>query len=172
MTRPALSAKLSEAEFASWYWLKDELVRFCRNEGLAVSGSKQEVAQRLSAYLAGKKLPAKRVVPRQKGTMPRAFGLDTVIGPGWRCTQELRAFFVAHVGKGFRFNRALRTFISTSHGSKLRDALAHYKESLLSHEEPIEGQFEYNRHMREFHAENPGATHADAVESWWLKRGK
>jgi len=104
--------------------------------------------------------------------MPEVFELETVIGPEWRCTQELRTFFVRQVGKGFRFNLALRTFISSSPGSTLQEALVHYKESRLNGEEPIEGQFEYNRHMREFHVNNPGATHADAVESWWLKRGR
>lgn len=40
---PALTKSISNDEFISYYYLKEELVEFCRNEGLATSGGKQEI---------------------------------------------------------------------------------------------------------------------------------
>ncbi|MGE0313396.1 MAG: DUF6434 domain-containing protein [Lautropia sp.] len=104
--------------------------------------------------------------------MPTKFELETVIGEGWRCTQELRRFFELHFGRGFGFNESLRTFIASSTGSTLAEALAHYKQSLASGPRPISAQFEYNNHMREYRKNNPSSTHAQAVAAWWTKRGK
>ena len=36
--RPDLSAKLDAATFRSYYYLKEELVSFCRENGLPASG--------------------------------------------------------------------------------------------------------------------------------------
>jgi hypothetical protein len=104
--------------------------------------------------------------------MPDQFTLSSVIGPNWRCSQALRAFFEAHVGPSFHFNAAMRAFISQQQGKTLKEALEHYKHSLHAPKPPISEQFEYNRHMREFHLSNPGASRAQAVAAWWAKRSQ
>lgn len=43
-TRPALESVQNEAEFARWYWTKDELTQECRRRGLVASGAKADWA--------------------------------------------------------------------------------------------------------------------------------
>lgn len=172
MTRPPLTASLTEVELRRWYWLKSELAAFARELRLSPTGLKEEITERIAAHLSGRTLPPSNPKPRRTGDMPNEFSLGTVIGKGWRCTQQLRAFFESQCGSGFRFNGPLRDFIASGNGQPLSAAVAHYIESLNKSPQPIAAQFEYNRHIREFKARNPGSTHAEAVAAWWLKRGK
>ena len=186
--RPVLSHSLSAAEFRRWYWLKSELIAFCRDHGLPSSGAKTALTARIDAHLAGRRMrrtsrtsrtgrattrPADRD-HRRAAPMPTTFRPETRVGPGWRCTRALRGFFEAQVGKGFRFNGALRAFIAAGDGRSLATAVAVYRRSLETPHRPsrIAPQFEYNRFMREFHARHPGRSHADAVAAWWRKRGQ
>jgi hypothetical protein len=171
MQRPELNANLSADEFARWYWLKEELLQFCRGQRLAVGGSKPELSERVAAHLAGKSvlvLPA----PRRAGAMPSCFALSTVIGLGWRCGPALGSFMRLHCGNGFRFNAAVRDFIHTQAGSNLSDAVQCYRLSVArgAPVPKIIPQNEYNRHMRDFFAQNPGATRQQAIAAWHTKR--
>ena len=49
--RPALNKSLESKTFKSFYFLKEELIRFCRQEGLQSTGSKAELTERISYYL-------------------------------------------------------------------------------------------------------------------------
>ena len=44
MDRPDLNKEMSSSEFQSFYYLKEELTAFCRENGLPVSGGKTEIA--------------------------------------------------------------------------------------------------------------------------------
>lgn len=172
--RPALDKFLSASEFLAWYWLREELVQFCRAEGLPVCGGKRDLSTRIEAYLSGRPLPRVANEPRKTASMPARFGLDTVIGHGWRCSQGLRDFFEGHCGKGFRFNEALRRFIAEGSGKTLAEAVEVYRKS-MSHDLNGRGleiaeQFEYNRHTREYFRAHPGATREEAVAAWQEKR--
>lgn len=50
-SRPALSPDLSPTEFGRWHWWKDELVDYCRLHGLAVSGTKSMLIDRIADHL-------------------------------------------------------------------------------------------------------------------------
>jgi hypothetical protein len=169
-TRPLLSSSLSAEEFRRWYWLKDELIDYCREYDLPRSGAKTELADRIVAHLSGRVVTT---IVRKKlpnSPMPTEFSINTRIGVGWHCSQPLRAFFVRYCGRGFRFSEALRAFIATNSGRTLGDAIAFYE---IAKDEPraeIDPQFEYNRHVREFRRDHPHATHSDVVASWKAKR--
>ncbi|MFM8396263.1 MAG: DUF6434 domain-containing protein [Pirellula sp.] len=165
--RPKLSRRLTEDRFLQHYWLKRELVEFCRSFGLPSSGSKEQLTNRVADHLAGRTMSA---IPRKssrKDPLPDTLTVRTKIGAGWRCSHQLRAFFVAHFGSGFRFNEAIRKFIATGQGKTLGQALEVYRESLKTEAKPIGSQFQYNRHMRQFKLDHPGASHAQAVAAWW-----
>ena len=56
-TRPQLTKDLKSAEFKEYYFLKEELKDFCKKEGLKVSGSKNQLEERIIYYLdTGKSL--------------------------------------------------------------------------------------------------------------------
>lgn len=49
--RLELTSELKSKDFLDNYWLKEELVSFCRDNGLPASGGKQELTERIAAYL-------------------------------------------------------------------------------------------------------------------------
>ncbi len=54
--RPELSRKLEEQTFRSYYYLKKELVEFCRENELPVSGGKIELTDRIAGFLDTRKI--------------------------------------------------------------------------------------------------------------------
>jgi hypothetical protein len=172
MTRPALSLELDADEFAAWYWLKQELQSFCRQQGWPAAGSKQELMALVHARLAGQPLPHLSAQPRPRAVplMPALLALDTRVAPGWRLNAALRAFFVQHLGPGFRFNQALRQFFREPQGRTLADAIALWKAAELNPRAAIERQFQFNRHVRNYFAQHPGATRAQMLQAWHAQR--
>jgi hypothetical protein len=172
MNRPTLTASLHADEFAAWYWLKEELVTFCRLHGISSVGLKREIEARIHDFLSGD--PSARKQPRRRplGMMPKEFTLESVIGEGWRCGPALGAFFKGLLGNGFHFNAEMRDFIHTEVGKTLQDAAICYQHSVRKGrtKSPIPEQLEYNRHFREYFQKNPGATRQDAIAAWWVKR--
>jgi SAP domain-containing new25/Domain of unknown function (DUF6434) len=171
--RPSLDRRLSAESFAQWYWLKEELVVFCRDSGITTSGSKPELTQRVIAFLNGASLPPSIKI-RRRGNMPDVFSLSTVIGKGWRCNPALGQFFRSHCGNGFRFNAAMRNFIHSEVGRTLEEAMHCYRASVSPSalKQEIIAQNEYNRHTREFFRQNPGASREEVLAAWWEKRNR
>jgi hypothetical protein len=171
MPRPRLTRSLPLAEFERWYWLKDELIVFCRTHQLQTSGSKPELAARIVTLLEGG-APSHTRIARRVAIMPHTFHASTVIGDGWRCSPALGAYFRTVCGKRFRFNAAMRTFIHTGTGRTLREAAACYWQSVASGLPPkaIIPQNQYNQHTRDYHAKHPGATRAEVIAAWKAKR--
>ena len=50
-SRPELSHDLDSRTFREYYYLKEELVVFCRNNHLPTSGGKQELTERITSFL-------------------------------------------------------------------------------------------------------------------------
>ncbi|MCP4137672.1 MAG: cytoplasmic protein [bacterium] len=174
MTRPELTKDLSAEEFMAWYWLKEELASFCSAHGLPTGGSKEAIAGRIRLFLeTGEiKKPVSKGT-RPKAEMPKQFKRETVVGEGWRCSQELRKFFEKELGEKFRYDGPMRDFIKKDGiGKTLGDAIAlwHEEKKKPREEKEIAKQFEYNRFVREFFKENKGASLQDAIAAWRKKR--
>lgn len=56
MERPNLDKNISVNDFKEFYWLKQELVDFCRIIGISISGGKLEIADRIRHYLSSGKV--------------------------------------------------------------------------------------------------------------------
>lgn len=112
--RPALSGELSGSELQRWYWLRTELVELARQLGVSTVGGKAELTERLATVLDG--LPAPAPTPRRRsssaGQLEGELTVNTVIPSGQRCSEVLRGFFTAHIGAGFAFDGAMRSFIA------------------------------------------------------------
>ena len=90
--RPALDKQLDSKAFRDFYYLKEELVDFCRKNGLPVSGGKLEISDRIAYFLdTGKVMPAK-VVKKSK-TKILDITEDRKIEADFVCTERHRAFF-------------------------------------------------------------------------------
>jgi hypothetical protein len=56
-TRPDLDKNLDSATFQSYYYLKEELIQFCRQKRLQTTGAKTELTERIARHLdTGEKL--------------------------------------------------------------------------------------------------------------------
>jgi hypothetical protein len=171
--RPEITQISSAEEFLRWYWLKEELILFCRQRKLSTVGQKPEIAARIVAYLNGDALPAS-TKKSARGEMPSTFTKDTVIGTGWRYNPSLGKFFRDQCGSTFRFNAAMRTFIHNGSGKTLSQAIQCYRESVTKNapKQEIIPQNEYNRHSREYSEQNPKASRQEILAAWWNKRSR
>lgn len=96
--RPGLNKKLDGQTFRSYYYLKKELVDFCRENGLPVSGGKIELTDRIAYFLdTGKILKA---TEKKKPTMRVSLITeDTLVETDIVCSEKHRAFFKDSEGK-------------------------------------------------------------------------
>lgn len=173
--RPELGTTLTANEFKSYYYLKEELVQFCRECGLTVSGSKLELTERILTFLdSGIKTKPKQSKPTQKN-IPDSLSLDTEIEPNIRCSEVHRAFFKLHLGTTFSFNVPFQKWLKQNAGKTYAMACQAYREiqtNKKNHQTIIEPQFEYNTYIRDFFDDNKGKALADAIQCWKHKKSQ
>ena len=170
--RPKLNKELDAATFRSFYYLKQELADFCKENGLPTSGSKAELTDRIAYFLdTGKvqKPSTERKTAVNIGTLTE----NTVIEPNIVCSEKHRAFFSEKIGKSFSFNVPFQKWLKANAGKTYGDAIRAYyrilEEKKLTKTE-IGGQFEYNTYIRDFFADNPGKNLHDAIICWNYKK--
>ncbi len=106
--------------------------------------------------------------------MPKEFARQSVIRAGWRCSQELRAFFEQEIGIYFHFDGVMRDFIHRRIGKTSNEAIEMWEETQRNslQEKPIAPQFEYNRHIREYFKTHPDAKLKEAIQEWKINKKK
>ena len=170
--RPDLSTKLDAATFRSYYYLKEELVSFCRENGLPASGGKEEITERIACYLdTGRINPVKKVYKSRKevGVITE----QTIIEPDFVCSEKLRAFFKEKIGNSFSFPVAFQKWLKTNSGKTYAQAIEAYYQILEEKKKGktvIDRQFEYNTYIRDFFEANPGKTLQQAIACWKYKK--
>lgn len=172
--RPALQKDLDVQEFRNFYWLKEELQTFCRENGLSASGSKMELTERIAVFLQTgeiQKPMRKRKSPAKEATTSD-LSLDTVIIENHRCSQAVRDFFKSQIPK-FHFSTYIQNYFKENAGKTYRDVVnAWYEEEERkkdpSYKKQIGIQFEYNQYIRDYFADpkNKGKKREDAIKSW------
>lgn len=177
-TRPDLEDVIDGAELRRWYWLKEELTERCRAVGLSAAGSKAELTNRLAHFLdTGEKLrPGGRRTPPPQGFDWRKGSISpaTVIDEGYANGPNVRAFFIAQIGKRFRFNIAFMKWMRDASGRTMADAIEAWlsieadRKAGVRSEIPASNQ--YNRYMRDFFEVNPDRSVDDARKCWLSKR--
>ena len=172
--RPNLSKELDGATFRSFYYLKQELVDFCRENGLPASGGKIELTDRIAYFLdTGKVLAAsvRRRSPVNVGTITE----DTKIEQNIVCSEKHRAFFREKIGKGFAFNVQFQKWLKANAGENYGDAVkAYYRilEEKKQGQTTIDRQFEYNTYIRDFFEDNQGRSLEEAIACWKYKKSQ
>lgn len=171
--RPELCKTLDSKIFMSYYYLKEELVAFCKKEGLQSSGSKEMLTKRIATYLeTGEKI--KDQVGRKERTIIREkITKDMKIEPHFVCSQVHREFFKAHIGKSFSFNVAFQNWLKTHAGATYEEAIIAYGviiEEKKHRKTTIDKQFKYNTYIRDFFEDNPGKALDDAIRCWKYKK--
>ncbi|PFQ53659.1 cytoplasmic protein [Bacillus cereus] len=172
---PPLTKSISLEDFQSYYWLKAELQAFCREHGLPASGSKTEIAERISHYLTtGKILKNSSAQKVSKASLSyKDLSLQTIITNNHRCSEDVRSFFKEKIGANFRFTVALQKFFKENVGKTYEDAITFWYEENERKKDPtykttISAQFEYNRFTRDFFEDpnNKGKSKVAAIAAW------
>lgn len=171
--RPDLNKALDEKTFRSFYYLKEELVEFCRENSLPVSGGKIELTDRIAEYLdTGKVL--KSTTKAKKGENVGIITEDTIIESNIICSEKHRAFFKERIGKSFSFKVPFQKWLKDNAGKTYGEAIIAYYEILAEKKKgqsTIDRQFEYNTYIRDFFADNEGKSLEEAIACWKYKKG-
>jgi len=187
--RPSLTEKMSAEEFRNYYFLKEELVRFCREKGLPTGGSKSELTERAARFLSGSAVVendddfaepevslGREKVRRRVANSNEVLSEESVIEEGFICSERHRAFFQEKIGAGFRFVVPFQRWLKANAGRTYGEAIEAYREIMRKKSrgdvtEEIGPQFEYNRYVRDFFADNRGQYELqEAVMCWKYKR--
>ena len=167
--RPKLNKYLSSKLFREHYYLKEELVSFCRENGLSTVGGKLELTERIEHFLdTGEALKPAAVRSSAKPTVAE-LTVDSFIEADFVCSQKHREFFKREIGKGFSFNVQFQKWLKANGGKTYRDAINAYNKIMQakkSSKTVIDKQFEYNTYIRDFFADNPGGKLDDAIKCW------
>ena len=158
-TRPQLTKDLKSAEFKEYYFLKEELKDFCKKEGLKVSGSKNQLEERIIYYLdTGKSLDNSRSIENKnnysksnsnKATTYEEITLDSILGENFKCSEDKREFFEKEIGKGFKFKVKFQKWLKVNPDKTYQDAINAYYELQNSKEKTkIDKQFQYNQYIK------------------------
>jgi len=178
--RPKLDKNISIADFRDFYWLKDELVAFCRSKGISMTGEKQELAHRIIVYLQTGKII--KTVPKVKSKSKYDWNnaeidLDTEITDNYKNSENVRAFMKREIGSHFHFNTAFMQWTKQNIGKTMREAIIEWKRIYelrndKKFQTTISSQFEYNAYIRNFLADNKEKKLSDAIRYWKLKRNQ
>ena len=171
--RPALTKDLDSGTFRNYYYLKEELIEFCRRDGLQTTGGKNILIERISHYLdTGERLTSKaRAGPPADN---KEINDDTIIENNFVCSEKYRAFFEQRIGRQFHFNVVFLKWLRSNAGKTVGDAVQEYNRILEEKKKgktAIDKQFKYNTYIRDFFADNNGSTLEDAIKCWKYKKG-
>ncbi|MBO4702442.1 MAG: hypothetical protein J5625_07275 [Lachnospiraceae bacterium] len=170
--RPELNTALDGNTFRNYYYLKEELVEFCRKYNLPASGGKIELTDRIACFLdTGKviKTPSKSKKAADVGEITE----ETVIEYNFVCSEKHRAFFKEKIGKSFSFNVLFQRWLKENAGKTYKDAIDAYYQIMEEKKKvrtTIDKQFEYNTYIRDFFDDNNGKSLEDAIKCWKYKK--
>ena len=173
MERPILSKQLDSRTFRSFYYLKEELVSFCRENKLPTTGGKIVITNRIAHYLDTGEIMA---APPMKAKNTKRRGIiseDDIIEPNFVCSELHRTFFKEKIGPQFTFNVAFQKWLKSNTGKTYSDAILAYYQIMTEKKHgktKIDKQFEYNTYIRDFFADNRGKTLEDAIKCWKYKK--
>ena len=180
MTRPEINDIETGEELKRWYWLKQELVDFCKRKQISYVGAKFDILDRIAiaidkgvAETDKKSKPVKRI---SKFDWSKAsLNFDTIITDSYKNGVNTREFFKQHCGDKFHFSIPFMDFMKNNCGKTLEDAINEWKrlneiskDKNFKTEIPAGNQF--NKYIRDFFADNPTMTIEQARHFWKLKR--
>jgi hypothetical protein len=172
MTRPELNTNLDSNLFLNYYYLKEELVNFCKKNNLQATGSKEELTKRIYTFLStGEKTTCKRDTRRTK--IIEDISLNSIIEDNFVCSEVHRAFYKKEIGNSFSFNVIFQKWLKNNAGKTYKDSIdAYYKilEEKKNKKTVIDKQFEYNTYIRDFFNKNNDMSLDDAIKCWNHKK--
>lgn len=90
--RPDLDNNLDSKTFKEYYYLKEELIDFCRKNDLQATGGKLELTEIIVNFLDTGKKNYKTHTARKTKIVDK-ITLDTIIEENFVCSEKHRAFY-------------------------------------------------------------------------------
>jgi Domain of unknown function (DUF6434)/SAP domain-containing new25 len=177
MPRPAINSVTQATELKKWYWLKSELVGFCKEQKINYSGSKFEIIERIANVLdfeENANITTKKVTSSFNWAKSQLM-LETIITDSYTNGPNTRRFFKEHCGEKFHFNIPFMAWMKTNTGETLADAVQEWKkQNAITKTKGIKSEIpegnQYNQYLRDFFEANPNKTMKEARHFWKLKR--
>lgn len=189
--RPPLNKKITVEDFKNFYWLKEELITFCRANNISPSGGKIEITARIEHFLNTGEHSVSTTTAESKlqtGTKKKhptstfdwktePLSPQTIITDNYKNGQNARQFFTTAIGKKFSFNILFMKWMKENVGKTLGDAIKEWlrieaMKKNKNYKSEIPPQLEYNRYFRAFFEDNPNAKREDAIRCWKLKKAQ
>lgn len=169
--RPVLDRNLDSKTFRDFYYLKEELVNFCRENGIPVSGGKVEITDRIAYFLDTGKILSVQTA-RKRTTVISTIREDTKIERILSVQKSIEHFSETY-WKRFSFNVTFQKWLKSNTGKTYKEAIAAYYQILEDKKKgktKIDKQFEYNTYIRDFFADNEGKSLEEAIKCWKYKK--
>ncbi len=172
--RPNLDTSLDSQTFREYYYLKEELVDFCRKNNLQATGGKTELIERIAEFLETGKVIFK-THNNTKTNIPDVITLSTKIETNFVCSEKHRAFYQKQIGNSFSFNVLFQKWLKNNSGKTYQESIVAYYQILKDKKErktttTIDKQFEYNTYIRDFFKDNKDKNLEQAITCWKYKK--
>lgn len=171
-SRPNLAPSLDSKTFREYYYLKEELINFCRQNNLQTTGGKIELTERIAHFLdTGEK--SYQAHTTKKSQPIGEITLDTLIEPNFVCSEKHRAFYEKQIGSNFSFNVVFQKWLKNNTGKTYANSIEAYYQILedkKKNKPAIDKQFEYNTYIRDFFADNKDKSLKQAIKCWKYKK--
>ncbi|MEM9325784.1 MAG: DUF6434 domain-containing protein [Bacteroidota bacterium] len=177
--RPSFAELATGDDFLSWYWLKAEMVQYCKAAGLPHNGSKFELRDRIAYALdhdGAVLAPEKKKKPTSTFDWANAeLTLDTLITDNVSFGPNFRGFMESEIGPSFVCHGDFMDWVKANIGKTLSDAVAAWRELEGRKKDPafrreIRSFNMYNQYTRDFLDDNPGSGLALARSHWDKKK--
>ncbi len=182
MDKPILDKNISVTDFKDYYWLKKELIKFCKVMGISSYGGKIEISDRIISFLENGKLIINANKEKLKTISNFNWNTEkleknTLVTDNYKNTENVRKFFKQNIGNNFKFNVEFMNWMKANNGKTLGDAVNKWKEIValkknINYRTGIAPQFEYNNYIRDFIDDNKNLLVKDAINCWKIKRNK
>ena len=170
--RPNLNKDLDEETFRNYYYSKEELVTFCKENNIPAIGNKSELTTRVAYFLSTRKI-LEPIVKKVVKNDVKIIDENTIIEPNIVCSQIHRTFFKEKIGNSFSFNVLFQKWLKENAGKSYGDAVKAYYQILENKKKSkttIDKQFEYNTYIRAFFEDNHEKSLEDAIKCWKYKK--
>ena len=176
--RPKLNKNISVRDFKDFYWMKAELVAFCRKIGISGSGGKIEIAGRIEKYLKGGKIETKKIGKggkKREGIQRIPESINELIPDNYSSSQLFREYFESIIGQHFHFTAYMMQYIKDHLGITFKEYVdewqaEHERRKNKNYKPKIMKSCEYNQYTRDFFKDNPDKTRKEAIRHWKLKK--
>lgn len=171
---PSFSKELNSETFKKFYFLKKELVDFCKENSMSSAGSKADLNNRIIHFLdTGERLSFTRI--KKNKIDKNNLSLNSLIEENFCYSEVKREFFKSIIGSKFTFCVPLQRFIKANIGKRYSDIIDEWywiqeNKKRNKGNSVIDSQFEYNTYIRDFFKENKDKNLKDAIRCWKYKK--